>query len=106
MGLPAGTPAASLKYPMSLAGEMSALAERRPVPAVEPAGSDACPVLLTQPAEDRRRPHRLSLPVLSRSTMVPVGTGTLDNAGHYPVEDPCLRQMRDTIAAFVTKYAT
>lgn len=29
----------------------------------------------------------------------------LDNAGHYPLEEPGLRQMRDAIADFVTKCA-
>ncbi|MBZ9644785.1 alpha/beta hydrolase [Streptomyces sp. PSKA30] len=133
MGLAAKTPAARLKYPMSLAGKMSALAndpgamkvflkDRTSAanwvsvrfldryltyaPAVEPADFDACPVLLTQPAEDRWSPHHLSLPVLSRITKVPVDTVMLDNAGHYPLEEPGLQQMQDAIADFVTKHTT
>lgn len=50
-------------------------------PAVEPPEFDACPVLLTQPAEGRWTPHHLSVPVLSRITGVPVETVMLDNAG-------------------------
>ena len=75
-------------------------------PAVEPTDFDACPVLLTQPAEDRWTPHHLSLPVLSRITKVPVDTVMLDNAGHYPLEEPGLQQMQDAIADFVTKHTT
>ncbi|MFJ4805628.1 alpha/beta hydrolase [Streptomyces murinus] len=132
MGLLARTPAAKLKCPMSLASKMSALANdpgamkvflkdrtsaanwvsvrfldryMNYAPAVEPEDFDACPVLLTQPAEDRWTPHHLSVPVLSRITRVPVDTVMLDNAGHYPLEEPGLRQMRDAIADFVTKRA-
>ncbi|MFZ4234656.1 alpha/beta hydrolase [Streptomyces murinus] len=132
MGLLARTPAAKLKCPMSLASKMSALANdpgaikvflkdrtsaanwvsirfldryMNYAPAVEPEDFDACPVLLTQPAEDRWTPHHLSVPVLSRITKVPVDTVMFDNAGHYPLEEPGLRQMQDAIADFVTKCA-
>ncbi|WP_037366787.1 alpha/beta hydrolase [Amycolatopsis orientalis] len=130
MGLLAKTPAASAKYPMSLASKMSALANdpaamkvlmkdrtsaanwvsvrfldsyANYAPAVEPPDFDACPVLLTQPAEDRWTPHHLSVPVLSRITKVPVDTVLLENAGHYPLEDPGLQQMEDAIADFVAR---
>ncbi|MFF4569493.1 alpha/beta hydrolase [Streptomyces sp. NPDC001410] len=73
-------------------------------PAVEPEDFDACPVLLTQPAEDRWTPPHPSVPVLSRITKVPVDTVMLDNAGHYPLEEPGLGQMQDAIADFVTKH--
>ncbi|MGW3912982.1 alpha/beta hydrolase [Streptomyces sp. NPDC005070] len=133
MSLAARTPAAKMKYPMSLAGKMSALANdpgamkvfmkdrtsaanwvsirfldryMNYVPAVEPENFDACPVLLTQPAEDHWSPHHLSLPVLSRITKVPVTTVMLDNAGHYPLEEPGLQQMQDAIADFATKHTT
>ncbi|MER8060073.1 MULTISPECIES: hypothetical protein [unclassified Streptomyces] len=45
------------------------------------------------------------MPVLSRITKVPVGTVMLDHAGHYPLEEPGLRQTQDAIADFVTKCA-
>lgn len=131
MGLLARTPAASLTYPMSLASKMSALANdpaamkvlmkdrtsagnwasvrfldryMNYAPAVEPEHFDACPVLLTQPAEDRWTPLHLSRPFLSRITKVPVDTVILDHAGHYPLEEPGLTQMQDTIAEFVTRH--
>ncbi|MGW4323200.1 alpha/beta hydrolase [Streptomyces sp. NPDC004684] len=130
MRLLARTPASAAKYPMSLASKMSALVNDPAAmkvlmkdrtsaanwvsvrfldsyatytPAVEPQDFDACPVLLTQPAEDRWTPHHLSVPVLSRISRVPVDTVLLDNAGHYPLEDPGLRQMEDAIADFVTR---
>ena len=71
---------------------------------MEPEDLDACPVLLTQPAEDRWSPHYLSVPVLEPITKVPVQTVMLENAGHYPMEEPGLTQMHDTIADFVTKH--
>lgn len=125
----ARTPLGRLPFPMTAASKMSALvnddgalkamtADRTSggnwvpirfldsylnyIPAVEPADFDACPVLLTQPAEDRWSPLELSRPVLSEITKVPVTTVMLDNAGHYPIEEPGLTQMQDAIADFVT----
>ncbi|MFC5180513.1 alpha/beta hydrolase [Actinomadura harenae] len=127
----ARTPLASVKYPMSLAAKMSALANdpaamkifmkdrtsaanrvsirfldtyMNYTPAVEPEDFDACPVLLTQPAMDRWTPLYLSTPFLSRITKVPVDTVMLDNAGHYPLEEPGLTQMQETIADFIAKH--
>ncbi|GAS91937.1 alpha/beta hydrolase [Mycolicibacterium brisbanense] len=129
MHIAARTPAARIRIPMTLASKMSALVNDPtalkimtkdrtsggnwvPIrfldsylnytPAVEPADFDACPVLLTQPAEDRWTPLELSQPVLSRITRVPVQTVMMTNAGHYPVEEPGLTQMQDAIAEFVT----
>ncbi|SKG69043.1 Lysophospholipase-like protein [Mycobacteroides abscessus subsp. bolletii] len=130
MRLLAHTPAAKVRYPMSLASKMSALANNPDamkvfmkdktsaanamsirfldsymnyVPAVEPADFDACPVLLTQPAEDRWSPRHLSTPVLSKIGKVPVEEVALENAGHYPLEDPGLQQMVDAIDDFVRR---
>lgn len=127
------TPAAPMRYPVSLASKMSALANDPAamrvlmqdrtsagnrvsvrflgrylsyVPAVEPEDFDACPVLLTQPAEDRWTPYALSAQFLSRITKVPVRTVLLDNAGHYPLEEPGLTQLQDAVADFVTEHTT
>lgn len=129
----AGTPVAGMRFPMTVASKMSALvndegalrvmtADRTsggnwvPIkfldsylnysPAVQPDDFDACPILLTQPAEDRWSPLELSQPVLSRIGKVPVTTVLLTNAGHYPIEEPGLRQMEDAIADFVTANTT
>lgn len=72
-------------------------------PALEPADFDICPVLLTQPAKDRWTPQHLSEPFLSAIRKVPVKTVMLENAGHYPLEDPGLQQMADTIIDFLCK---
>ncbi|MDR2961667.1 MAG: alpha/beta hydrolase [Stenotrophomonas sp.] len=130
MGQLAKTLAAKLKYPMTLASKMSALANNEAamkvflrdrtsagnwmsvrflasygnyVPVLEPEQFDRCPVLLTQPAEDRWTPLHLSTPLLSRISKVSVETVMLENAGHYPMEEPGLRQMDEAIAAFTQR---
>ncbi|NKY44542.1 alpha/beta hydrolase [Nocardia cerradoensis] len=129
MRLAARTPAGRLRFPMTLASKMSALVNDKAAlavmtrdrtsagnrvsirfltsyvgyrPAIEPAQFDACPILLTQPAEDRWSPLHLSRPVLAPITAVPVRTVMLDNAGHYPLEEPGLTQMHDAITEFVS----
>jgi pimeloyl-ACP methyl ester carboxylesterase len=130
-GALAHTRAARIPIPMTVASKMSALVNDQAalkvmtrdrtsggnwvpirflasymnyVPAVEPENFDACPILLTQPAEDRWSPLELSQPVLSRITRVPVETVMLTNAGHYPIEEPGLQQMQDAIAEFATAH--
>lgn len=72
-------------------------------PAVEPADFDTCPVLLTQPAADRWTPVELSEPVISAIRRVPVTVTRLENAGHYPVEQPGLDQLVDAVDAFARR---
>lgn len=69
-------------------------------PAVEPEDFAVCPVLLTQPAADRWTPLHLSEPFLQRIRKEPVKIVMLDNAGHYPLEQPGLSQMVNAIDAF------
>jgi pimeloyl-ACP methyl ester carboxylesterase len=129
MGAFARTPLAKMPFPMTVASKMSALVNDKgalkvmtadrtsggnwvPIkflnsyltytPAVEPENFDACPILLTQPAEDHWSPLELSQPVLSKVTRVPVTTVMLTNAGHCPIEEPGLQQMHDAIAEFAT----
>lgn len=109
----ANTPLAKMKMPMSQAGKMSALCNSDAamkvfmrdktsaanavsiafldsymshVPEVEPADFNVCPVLLTQPADDRWTPLELSEPVIGRIGKVPVRTIMLENAGHYGID--------------------
>lgn len=130
MNFAAKTPLASFLMPMPLAVKMSALANScgamkvfladrtsaansasirflssymNYVPAVEPEDFDACPVLLTQPGDDRRTSYDLSVPVLSKIKHVEVEEVTLENAGHYPLEDPGLQQMLDAIDDFIQR---
>ncbi|TQM32372.1 alpha/beta hydrolase [Nocardia bhagyanarayanae] len=126
----ARTPLRGVRYPMSAASKMSALCNNPDAmkvflrdntsagswvsarffsefgayaPDIEPADFDVCPVLHTQPAEDHWTPLELSKPVTGAITKVPVTTVVLDNAGHYPLEEPGLTQMHDAITEFVTK---
>ncbi|MGB7981610.1 MAG: alpha/beta fold hydrolase [Candidatus Nanopelagicales bacterium] len=69
-------------------------------PTVEPEQFDVCPILLTQPGEDRWTPLHLSLLFLDRIDRVPVLTVTLDGAGHYPIEQRGLDQLVDAVEAF------
>lgn len=127
MGLAVKTPFKRLRVPMSLASKMSALVNDGDAlkvwlsdprsagnamtiaflasymsyrPAVEPDAFDVCPVLLTQPAADRWTPLHLSELFLARIRRVPVKVVMLDNAGHYPLEQPGLAQMVEAIDAF------
>ncbi len=75
------------------------------VPATEAADFAVCPVLLTQPAADRWTPLELSQPFLAGITRVPVRTVLLENAGHYPLEQPGLDQLVEAAAAFCAEVA-
>jgi pimeloyl-ACP methyl ester carboxylesterase len=69
-------------------------------PAIEPENFTLCPVLLTQPAQDRWSPLELSQPFIEKLTRVKVKVVMLENAGHYPLEMPGLKQMENAIADF------
>ncbi|RMZ84852.1 hypothetical protein DV737_g1025, partial [Chaetothyriales sp. CBS 132003] len=75
-------------------------------PVIEPKDFDICPVLLTQPAKDPWTPLHLSELFLPKITKVPVKTVMLENAGHYPLEDPGLQQMADAIIEFLRWLST
>ncbi|KAA8648393.1 hypothetical protein EYZ11_000353 [Aspergillus tanneri] len=75
-------------------------------PALEPEDFDVCPILLTQPADDKWTPLHLSELVLSRVKKVPVETVELENAGHYPLEDPGLQQMAEAIIKFLRQVSS
>lgn len=121
------TPAKRVRVPMTLVSKMSALvndpralkvflADKTSagnsasvafldsylnyVPVTAPEDFDVCPILWTQPAADRWTPLHLAESFLKRVTKVPVETVMLENAGHYPLEQPGLDQMVATIAAF------
>lgn len=74
-------------------------------PVIEPEDFDVCAVLLTQPAADKWTPLHLSEPFLGRITHQPVTTVMLDNAGHYPLEQPGLDTMVESIDEFVAAAA-
>ncbi len=124
----AATPLARLKLPMSLVAKMSTLVNDRAAlrtcmrdktsagnwvttkflssymgakPAVDLEDFDVCPIMLTQPAEDRWTPHAQSAPFIQRLTKVKTQTVMLENAGHYPLEQPGLDQMIEAIDSFI-----
>lgn len=70
-------------------------------PEIEPEAFDACPILLTQPAEDRWTPQDLSELFLRRVQHVPVTRLRLERAGHYPLEEPGLIQLADAVETFI-----
>lgn len=127
MHLAAKTPLQFMRMPMTIASKMSALVNHQDAlnvwlsdkrsagnamtmaflssylsyqPVMEPEVFNVCPVLLTQPAADRWTPLRLSEPFLKRLQNVPVKVVLLENAGHYPLEQPGLSQMVGAIDAF------
>lgn len=130
MAAVAKTPLGRLRYPMRLASKMSALANDPGAmevllgdptsagnavplrfladylayaPAIEPERFRACPVLLTQPAEDRWSPRELSDPVVSRLDLALFEEVSLQGAGHLPLEDPGLRRLEVAVAEFVDR---
>jgi pimeloyl-ACP methyl ester carboxylesterase len=77
---------------------LSSLVSYQPV--VEASDFDICPILLAQPAEDRWTPEHLSTMSLEgvKSEFI---IKYLDNASHYPSEDPGVDQLLAYILDFV-----
>lgn len=73
-------------------------------PVVEPEAFDACPVLLVHPAEDSWTAPALSTTFLGR-VAAPHRSVLLQGAGHFPVEQPGLDQMRLAVAQFLDEVA-
>ncbi|WP_050954393.1 alpha/beta fold hydrolase [Methylophaga frappieri] len=72
-------------------------------PDIEPQRFTVCPILLTQPGEDRWTPLHLSELFLSKISNVPVDKVILPQAGHYPLEKAGLDVMVEAIHAFLIK---
>jgi len=70
-------------------------------PAIEPEDFDVCPILLTQPDKDTWTPLHVSEIFLDRIKKVKKEIVKLENAGHYPLEQPGLKQMEDSIVSFI-----
>jgi len=68
-------------------------------PNVQPEEFQSCPVLLTQPGDDRWTPLSASSDFFERLNC-PKEIVMLQGAGHYPMEATGLRQMRDAIVRF------
>jgi alpha-beta hydrolase superfamily lysophospholipase len=73
-------------------------------PNIEPEEFLNCPVLLTQPGDDRWTPLYASSDFFERLAC-PKEIVMLQDAGHYPMEATGLGQMRDAIVRFCEKIA-
>lgn len=73
----------------------------RSAPAVEPEQFTTCPVLLVHPGADRWTPLPLSRPFFDR-IVAPKRLLLLENAGHYPIEEPGIRQLIHALAELAT----
>lgn len=69
-------------------------------PAVEPDAFAGCPVLLAHPAADRWTTVEASRQLFDR-LQVQKHLVLLENCGHYPVEEPGVKQMRDAVLGFL-----
>ena len=63
--------------------------------------SYVCPVLLTQPEEDRWTPQHLSDPFLDRIKKAPVTETVLKNGSHSPIEAEALADLHRECLAFI-----
>ena len=70
-------------------------------PEVEPEDFDVCPIILTQPENDRWTPEFLSDIVLDKIKKVPVKKVKLKNGSHYPIEAEALDDLRKYILEFI-----
>ncbi len=71
-------------------------------PAIEPEDFDICPVLFAQPAADRWTTLEASRPFFER-IKGPKELVMLENCGHFPVEEPGLSRLEETVLAFLRK---
>ncbi len=69
-------------------------------PAIAFEDFDLCPIILLQPGDDRWTPFAVTEPFWER-VGAPKQMVTLDNASHYPIEQPGLDQMRDAMVTFI-----
>lgn len=59
---------------------------------------DAAPVILVHPADDQWTPSEVSIRFLNR-IKGPTSLVLLDNCGHYPIEEPGITQLAETLRA-------
>ncbi len=73
-------------------------------PAIEPEDFNHCPALMVHPGEDRWTPVELSRLFFDRLNC-PKELIMLENAGHFPIEQPGLSQMEEAVVTFLNKIA-
>jgi alpha-beta hydrolase superfamily lysophospholipase len=69
-------------------------------PPVEPERFATCPVLLAHPGNDAWTPLAVSRPFFD-ALRVPKELVVLENAGHLPIEEPGLTQLRSALTSFL-----
>lgn len=74
------------------------------VPEVAPEEFSAVPVTLIHPGDDRWTPASMSLPFFERIAADKTYV-ELEGAGHFPVEEPGITQMHDTLERLFQHYA-
>ena len=67
-----------------------------------PGDFTAAPVTLVAPTADTWTPPELSILFLQR-VFAPTTLVTLENCGHYPIEEPGLSQLREAVRAVLTQ---
>jgi alpha-beta hydrolase superfamily lysophospholipase len=70
------------------------------IPLIEPEDFSVCPVLLTHPEDDRWTPVDLSKLFFDK-IKVPKRLKMLENAGHFPIELPGLKQLEIELLSFI-----
>jgi alpha-beta hydrolase superfamily lysophospholipase len=71
-------------------------------PLVPPEMFDVCPVLMVHPAEDRWTDVSMSRPFFDR-LKVPKRLVMLGNAGHFPIEEPGVSELRAALLDFLAE---
>jgi alpha-beta hydrolase superfamily lysophospholipase len=71
-------------------------------PLVPPEMFDVCPVLMVHPADDRWTDVSMSRPFFDR-LKVPKRLVMLDNAGHFPIEEPGVSELRTALLDFLAE---
>jgi alpha-beta hydrolase superfamily lysophospholipase len=71
-------------------------------PLVPPEVFDVCPVLLVHPADDRWTDVAISRPFFDR-LKVPKQLVMLGNAGHFPIEEPGVSELRAALVNFLAE---
>lgn len=71
-------------------------------PLVPPEVFDVCPVLLVHPADDRWTDVAISRPFFDR-LIVPKQLVMLGNAGHFPIEEPGVSELRTVVLDFLAE---
>ena len=72
-------------------------------PDIEPEDFTLCPILLTQPEEDRWTPEHLSDLFLERVKEVDVTKTSLKNGSHYPIEPDALTDLHNNCLDFINE---